>query len=37
MGEYTNSWKENLGLGLVAVFVSIAAVQGIGQAISQII
>jgi Mn2+/Fe2+ NRAMP family transporter len=33
MGRYTNSWKENIGLGLVAVFVAVAAVQGIGQAI----
>jgi len=33
MGIYTNSWKENVGLGLVAVFVAAAAAQGIGQAI----
>jgi Mn2+/Fe2+ NRAMP family transporter len=36
MGRYTNSWKENLGLGLVAVFVAAAAVQGIGKAIGEI-
>lgn len=36
MGQYTNNWKENVGLGLVAVFVSIAALQGIGQAVRQI-
>ncbi len=36
MGRYTNSWKENVGLGLVAVFVAAAAVQGIGQAIGEI-
>jgi Mn2+/Fe2+ NRAMP family transporter len=35
MGRYTNSWKENLGLGLVAVFVAVAAVQGITQAIGE--
>ncbi|TQM16172.1 Nramp family divalent metal transporter [Pseudonocardia kunmingensis] len=35
MGRYTNSWKENVGLGLVAVFVAIAAVQGIGKALGE--
>ncbi len=37
MGQYANNWKENVGLGMVAVFVAIAAVQGIGQAIGQIL
>jgi Mn2+/Fe2+ NRAMP family transporter len=37
MGEYTNTWKENVGLGLVAVFVAMAAVQGIGQAIGDVL
>ncbi|OLT03444.1 hypothetical protein BJF90_25295 [Pseudonocardia sp. CNS-004] len=36
MGRYTNSWKENAGLGLVAVFVAIAAVQGIGKAVGEL-
>jgi Mn2+/Fe2+ NRAMP family transporter len=36
MGRYTNSWKENVGLGLVAAFVAIAAVQGIGKAVGQL-
>jgi Mn2+/Fe2+ NRAMP family transporter len=35
MGIYTNSWKENVGLALVAVFVAAAAAQGIGQAIGE--
>jgi Mn2+/Fe2+ NRAMP family transporter len=33
MGAHTNSWKANVGLGLVAVFVAAAAVQGIGKAL----
>ena len=37
MGRYTNSWKENLGLGLVAVFVAVAAVQGIGKAVGELL
>jgi Mn2+/Fe2+ NRAMP family transporter len=37
MGRYTNSWKENVGLGLVAVFVAVAAVQGIGKAIGELL
>jgi hypothetical protein len=36
MGRYTNSWKENVGLGLVAAFVAIAAVQGISKAVGQL-
>ena len=36
MGEYTNSWKENVGLGLVAVFVLVAAVQGLREAALQV-
>ncbi|WP_212612515.1 Nramp family divalent metal transporter [Pseudonocardia hierapolitana] len=36
MGRYTNSWKENAGLGLVAVFVAVAAVQGIGKAVGEL-
>jgi len=36
MGRYRNSWKENVGLGLVAVFVAIAAVQGIGEAAADV-
>jgi Mn2+/Fe2+ NRAMP family transporter len=35
MGIHTNSWKERVGLGLVAVFVAAAAAQGIGQAIGE--
>jgi Mn2+/Fe2+ NRAMP family transporter len=37
MGRYTNSWKENVGLGLVAVFVAVAAVQGIGKAVGELL
>ena len=37
MGEHTNSWKENLALGLVAVFVAAAAVQGIASAIADVL
>jgi Mn2+/Fe2+ NRAMP family transporter len=37
MGEHTNSWKENLALGLVAVFVAAAAVQGITSAIADVL
>jgi Mn2+/Fe2+ NRAMP family transporter len=37
MGRYTNSWKENVGLGLVAAFVAIAAVQGIGKAVGELL
>jgi Mn2+/Fe2+ NRAMP family transporter len=36
MGRYTNSWKENVGLGLVAAFVAVAAVQGIGKAVGEL-
>ncbi|WP_028921385.1 Nramp family divalent metal transporter [Pseudonocardia acaciae] len=36
MAEYVNGWKENLGLGLVALFVAVAAVQGIGKAVAEI-
>jgi len=36
MGSHTNSWKENLGLGLVTVFVAIAAVQGISDAVASV-
>ncbi len=36
MGQYTNSWKENVGLALVAVFVAAAAVQGIGKAVGEL-
>jgi Mn2+/Fe2+ NRAMP family transporter len=36
MGKYTNTWKENTGLGLVLLFVAIAAVQGIGQAVGEL-
>ena len=35
MGEHVNSWRENLGLGLVGIFVAAAAVQGIGKAIAE--
>src|SRR5882757_3516628 len=37
MGEYVNSWKENCGLALVAVFVALAAAQGIGKAVTEIL
>jgi Mn2+/Fe2+ NRAMP family transporter len=37
MGRYTNSWKENVGLGLVAAFVAVAAVQGIGKAVGELL
>jgi Mn2+/Fe2+ NRAMP family transporter len=37
MGRYTNSWKENVGLGLVATFVAVAAVQGIGKAVGELL
>ena len=36
MGRHTNSWRENLALGLVAVFVAVAAVQGITKAVGEI-
>ncbi|WP_232667272.1 Nramp family divalent metal transporter [Pseudonocardia sp. TRM90224] len=36
MGVHRNSWKENVGLGLVALFVAAAAVQGITKAITTI-
>jgi Mn2+/Fe2+ NRAMP family transporter len=36
MGRFTNSWKENVGLGLVAAFVAVAAVQGIGKAVGEL-
>ncbi|MBO0873224.1 MAG: divalent metal cation transporter [Pseudonocardia sp.] len=36
MAEYVNTWKENVGLGLVAVFVAVAAVQGISEAVTEI-
>jgi len=35
MGVHVNSWRENLGLGLVGIFVAAAAVQGIGKAIAE--
>jgi Mn2+/Fe2+ NRAMP family transporter len=37
MGKYVNSWKENCGLALVAVFVAAAAAQGIGKAVAEIL
>jgi Mn2+/Fe2+ NRAMP family transporter len=37
MGEYVNSWRENVGLGLVGIFVAVAAVQGIGKALAEIV
>jgi Mn2+/Fe2+ NRAMP family transporter len=36
MGGHTNSWRENVGLGLVAAFVAVAAVQGIGEAVGEL-
>lgn len=32
----TGDWKENVGLGLVAAFVAVAAVQGIGKAVGEL-
>lgn len=36
MAGYVNTWKENVGLGLVTAFVAVAAVQGIGEAVTEI-
>ena len=32
MGEHVNNWRENLGMGLVACFVAVAAYQGLADA-----
>ena len=32
MGEHVNNWRENIGLGLVACFVAVAAYQGLADA-----
>ncbi|HWN36402.1 MAG TPA: Nramp family divalent metal transporter [Pseudonocardia sp.] len=37
MAEHVNNWRENLGLGLVGIFVAVAAVQGIGKAIAEVV
>ncbi|PSK89612.1 Mn2+/Fe2+ NRAMP family transporter [Murinocardiopsis flavida] len=36
MGDHVNTWKDNLGLGLIAVFVAAAAVQGLGKAVGML-
>lgn len=36
MGDHVNSWRENLGLAIVLVFVAVAAFQGLGQALDLI-
>lgn len=36
MAGYVHTWKENVGLRLVAVFVAVAAVLGIGEAVIEI-
>lgn len=37
MGSHVNTWKGNLGLGLIAVFVAVAAYQGLVQAYQDVL
>jgi Mn2+/Fe2+ NRAMP family transporter len=37
MGDHVNDWKGNLALGLIAVFVAVAAYQGLTQAYADIV
>ncbi len=36
MGRHVNSWKENLALGLIIVFVAVAAYQGLSSAVHMV-
>jgi len=37
MGDHVNTWKGNLALGLIAVFVAVAAYQGLTEAVAEIV